>query len=152
MAKTAMRVFAAFLVALSTTHALSATTRRGALKGLSKAAGAYAAAAVVGAQAARAAEGASPFVGRFTDPINHPGGIRDITLSDTKLGQFQLATVKGGGGRGEPKSYELPAMVFNDKITVDFSPKGGPRDLTGTFVDGVGIKWPDGKTWPKVDR
>lgn len=30
----------------------------------------------------------SAFVGRYTDPKNHPGGIRDIKLLDTKLGKF----------------------------------------------------------------
>jgi len=131
----------------SSAAALSTTTRRASLAAVPKL-GAFAAAAALPAWAATEA---SPFVGRFTDP-NHPGGTRDIALSDTKVGMFQLATVVGGGGRGEPASYELPAMVFGDKITVDFSPKGGPKDLTGVWVDGAGIRWPDGNTWPKVDR
>ena len=29
------------------------------------------------------------FVGRYTDPINHPGGIRDITLTDTFIGEYR---------------------------------------------------------------
>merc|ERR1719375_2601203 len=85
----------------------------------------------------------SIFIGRYTDP-KHPGGFRDIQLSSMKLGDFQLATVKGGGGRGEPASFELNGMVGppvpdrsnpdapqnkSPSITIDFSPKGGPREL-----------------------
>ena len=95
----------------------------------------------------------SDFIGRYTDP-NHPGGIRDITILSSQIGIFRLAKVAGGGGAGEPASYELPALVYGDRITVDFSPKGGPAGLTGTFTTqkGTGIKWPDGNKWPKVDE
>ena len=92
----------------------------------------------------------SPFIGRYTDP-NHPGGYRVITLKDQMIAQFRLAEVKGGGGKGEPELYTLPALVYGDRITVDFSPKGGPAGLTGTFAQN-GIKWPDGNKWPQVSR
>ena len=103
------------------------------------------------------------FVGRYTDPINHPGGIRDITLTETYIGEYRLVKVVGGGGRGEPKEYVLPglvdasaqikfcthvhrarppshllicAQVDANRITVDFSvpPKGGPPNLTGVLT------------------
>ena len=81
--------------------------------------------------------GPSVFEGTYTDPF-HPGGKRTITLTDTKLGSFQLAKIVGGGGQGEPASFELPAMVSKVpgkqdawQITIDFSPKGGPKDFTG---------------------
>ena len=51
------------------------------------------------------------FVGRYTDPINHPGGIREISLTDTFIGEYRLVKVVGGGGRGEPKEYVLPGLV-----------------------------------------
>lgn len=35
------------------------------------------------------------------------------------------------------------------KITVDFSPKGGPSGLSGTVSDGA-IKWSDGNEWKKM--
>ena len=54
--------------------------------------------------------GPSIFEGTYTDPCP-PGGKRTITLTDTKLGGFQLAKIVGGGGQGEPASFELPAMV-----------------------------------------
>ena len=96
-----------------------------------------------------AAEPGEVFVGRYTDPVNHPGGFREISFLDTKLGDFRLAKVVGGGGRGEPAAFELPAMVNGDKITIDFSPKGGPKDFTGVW-DGSGIRFPrDGNFWPK---
>ena len=105
-----------------------------------------------------AEEPASIFVGRYTDPINHPGGFREISLLSTSVGDFQLAEVKGGGGRGEPASYVLPARVGNVdgkmSITIDFSPKGGPKDFTGIFEtkeDGTnGIRFlRDRNFWPK---
>jgi len=151
--------------------AASTTERKAALKPLYKA-------ALTAKRSRRAAPGemmnepeeqgdSSPFVGKFTDP-NHPGGTRDVTLETTQFGLFRLATVRGGGGRGEPASYELPAMVYGDRITVDFSPKGGPMGLTGTFYGGAtatavgrgtapkgsagGIKWSDENFWPKVEQ
>lgn len=94
----------------------------------------------------------SVFVGTYTDP-NHPGGTRTVELLDTKIGEFQLARVTGGGGRGEPTSFTLPAMVQlpDKKITIDFSPKGGPKDFSGTW-DGNGIRFPDGNKWPKTTQ
>ena len=92
----------------------------------------------------------SVFVGRYSDP-NHPGGIRDITLLDTKVGEFRLAQITGGGGRGEPASFQLPAMIQmpDKRIVIDFSSKGGPKDLPGLW-DKDGIRFPDGNKWPKV--
>jgi hypothetical protein len=45
-------------------------------------------------------------------------------------------------GSGTP--WTLTAKVEGEDIFVDFSPKGGPKDLKGVF-DGTGINWPDGK-------
>ena len=93
------------------------------------------------------AQDAKVFVGSYTDPM-HPGGTRTITLQDTKLGPFQLAKITGGGGTGEPASFELPAMISPSprggdswQITIDFSPKGGPKDFTG-YWDADGIRFP----------
>lgn len=103
--------------------------------------------------AAFAEEPGSIFVGRYTDPINHPGGFRDISLLPNGL-----AEVRGGGGRGEPASFILPARMdqVDGKvaITIDFSPKGGPKDFTGVFevkADGTeGIRFlRDKNFWPK---
>ena len=55
----------------------------------------------------RASRCDSIFAGTFTDPINHPGGVREITLNADGMGGRdatvmgrRLATVAGGGGRG----------------------------------------------------
>ena len=63
------------------------------------------------------------FCGKFSDPINHPGGTRTITLIDnnpgtTTIGDYRLARVTGGGGRGEPKEYVLPAMIAGDRAII----------------------------------
>ena len=50
----------------------------------------------------------SIFEGTYTDP-NHPGGKREISLLPGGIGAYRLANVHGGGGIGEPASYDLPA-------------------------------------------
>ena len=116
--------------------------------------------------AAADATGANVFVGSYTDPM-HPGGTRTIFLQNTKVGPYQLAKIVGVGGTGEPAQFELPAMVApvpgkSDawQITIDFSPKGGPKDFTG-YWDADGIRFPptprqiergntSGNKWPKT--
>ncbi|CAE8599435.1 unnamed protein product [Polarella glacialis] len=94
----------------------------------------------------------SIFVGRYTDP-NHPGGYREIILSNTKLGNFQLATLKGDDAAGTP-AFLLDAMVSPSEkgpsILIDFSSKGGPKDVAGVW-EKDGITFPDGNHWPKVN-
>ena len=102
--------------------------------------------------ATAAAAGAESFVGKYSDPINHPGGTREIKLTGAVVGDYQLAEVYGGGGRGEPKEYVLPAMVIGNRaIIIDFSPKGGPKDFTGV-LEKDGIKFiRDGNKWPRLE-
>ena len=124
-----------------------ALDRRSALVGVAAAAGAAITRKPLAASAAEASRqpDASVFVGTYTDPV-HPGGTRTISLL-SKSGPLQLAKVVGGGGVGEPESYELPAKVTlaadgsSPAITIDFSPKGGPKDFTG-YWDGDGIRFP----------
>ena len=99
--------------------------------------------------------------GPYLDPRNHPGGTRTIELAGTGFGGYQLITVKGGGGRGEPESYELPGMIFQCPgngqrggkfcITIDFTPKGGPKDFQGYWdEEQKGIRFVrDNNFWPK---
>jgi hypothetical protein len=107
--------------------------------------------AMAATNTAPAPNGAEAFVGTYTDPINHPGGKRTIKLLDgQKIGDYQLAEVIGGGGRGEPESYILPAVVIGDStIIIDFSPKGGPRDFTGVLDKGDIKFLRDGNRWPR---
>ena len=98
----------------------------------------------------QAATSTSPFEGTFSDPINHPGGMRTIKLIGEPIGDYSLAQVDGGGGIGEPKSYVLPAVVIGDQaIVIDFSPKGGPRDFTGVLEKGDIKFLRDGNRWPR---
>jgi len=99
--------------------------------------------------------------GTYTDPQNHPGGTRLIELAGTGFAGYRLITVKGGGGLGEPAAYELPGMIFkcpgnNQRggkqcISIDFSPKGGPRDFQGYWdEEKKGIRFVlDNNFWPK---
>ena len=107
----------------------------------------------------------SIFVGRYTDP-NHPGGTREIQLVPGAMtGSYRLAEVKGGGGRGEPANFTLPAIIIEREppkwgarvgtaqICIDFSvyPKNGPRDYIGTWDEKAGgIRFRgDNNLWPK---
>ena len=108
--------------------------------------------------AAAADDFGAELVGTYSDP-NHPGGTRQILLTNTRLGSFRLAQIIGGGGRGEPASFELPAMIAPCQgrqqgtcITIDFSAKGGPREFTGQYdPKDQSIYFPvDGNRWPKI--
>jgi hypothetical protein len=113
------------------------------------------------ARAKAVADPATRFCGRFSDPVNHPGGTRTISLIDdgggggASSGDYRLARVYGGGGLGEPREYVLPAVMIGDRaIIIDFSPKGGPRDFTGVLDPRDGsIKFlRDGNRWPRLQE
>lgn len=90
------------------------------------------------------------FSGKYSDP-KHPNCRREIVYVDR-------TTVKVKGTDGNPgcppdgsgKPWELLGKINGDSILVDFSPKGGPKNLEGIF-DGEtapeSIKWPDGNSW-----
>jgi len=102
---------------------------------------------------AAASKGGEVFVGKYSDPNNHPGGTRTVKLLDGSIGDYQLAEVRGGGGIGEPKDYTLPAIVVGNRaIIIDFSPKGGPRDFSGVIQKDGSIKFVrDGNVWPRLE-
>ena len=97
----------------------------------------------------------SVFVGRYSDP-NHPGGYREVSVLPGKIGSYKLANVHGGQGKGEPASYNLPAIIVErpdqQQIIIDFSvpPKNGPRDFAGVWdAKAKGIRFVrDGNFWP----
>ena len=94
----------------------------------------------------------SPFIGRYTDP-NHPGGFREVALLETQVGIYRLAKVTGGGGRGEPASFELPALVYGDTITVDVLPvEVGGRQRVEDLPEEEGIRIPAGTSLPEAER
>mmetsp|Transcript_14505 Transcript_14505/g.24025 ORF Transcript_14505/g.24025 Transcript_14505/m.24025 type:complete len:168 (+) Transcript_14505:77-580(+) len=152
---------ALFAVTASAFNPAAVTTRRAGM--LSTASAAAALLLGGGEPAVAVVDGGkfSPFLGgTFTDPINHPGGTRTIEMTGTSFAGYSLATVKGGGGKGEPESYELPAMIFDCPgrrtqtgqycISIDFSPKGGPEDFQGYWdEEKKGIRFVlDNNFWP----
>jgi len=88
------------------------------------------------------------FSGSYEDPF-HVNCKREISV------QGKTVTLKGTDGKPNckpdgtgSKSFELSGTVDGPKIKIDFSPKGGPSDLEGTYVmTPPGIKWSDGNKW-----
>ncbi|KAG8462385.1 hypothetical protein KFE25_012205 [Diacronema lutheri] len=86
---------------------------------------------------------ASAWNGRYIDP-KHPRGWREVSLDGDML------TIKG---RDEPGADEwrLQGAARGTSITLDFSPKGGPKDLHATLADDSGsIRFADGNSWSKL--
>ena len=90
------------------------------------------------------------FSGQYSDP-KHPNCRREIVVVDRN-------TVKITGTDGTPgcppdgsgRPWVLTGKINGDSLLVDFSPKGGPKDLEGIYDDGTSpesIKWPDGNSW-----
>jgi len=92
----------------------------------------------------------SEFAGNYADP-NHEGCPRQITMKDKD------ATITGADGpdgkncpdgqTGEP--FTVYGKVDCNHIIIDFSPKGGPKDLHA-YWDGSGIVFEDGNKWEKT--
>jgi hypothetical protein len=94
------------------------------------------------------AANAVDFSGDYADP-KHPNCKRQINV----LGK--TAYVSGTDGTpgcpadGSGKPWNLIGKVKVNNILVDFSPKGGPKDLEGKWEAEpvAGIRWPDGNLW-----
>ena len=87
------------------------------------------------------------FSGEYWDPY-HPTGFRTVKLSGNLLNIV---------GKDEPDlpTWKVTGDVNGNTAKIDFSSKGGPKDLTGTYVDkfgSVGISFPDGNRWVKVSE
>jgi hypothetical protein len=85
--------------------------------------------------------------GSYADP-NHPNCKRIIEVVDDTVATLTGTDGNPGcppDGSGDP--WTLTGIVEGgNSIFVDFTPKGGPKDLKGVF-DGTGIEWPDGNKW-----
>ena len=113
----------------------------------------------------KAAPEPRPFEGKFTDP-KHPQGTRELTATSATT-----AVIKLQDGPQEP-ILELNAIVQESAtglgphvtLTVDFSPKGGPKDILAKFVRSTSLgsgteaqtiaaqlTFPDGNTWSMVE-
>lgn len=119
------------------------------------------------ASAASAKTGlASPFTGDYDDP-NHPNCLRQVKVvgapirGDGSRSPNPIIEVTGYDSKsGEKTCTDRPTRADlwkvqgtvnrnNVEAVIDFSPKGGPKDLKATFDNG-GIVFPDGNRWTKV--
>jgi len=133
------------------------------------------AAAVLGLPQAASAVSArtgqsSLFTGEYDDP-GHPGCLRSVKVVGAKVGpdgrkeRTPAAYVRGVDNAEGTKScsgtpelasvWKLDGKVSEDgqSIFIDFSPKGGPKNLVGKYDDlggDAGIVFPDGNKWTKV--
>ena len=72
-------------------------------------------------QSAVASDKPNGFVGTFSDPINHPGGKREIKIlegQDAALGDYKLAQVIGGGGGKAEFSFNFMYRIIILKVFV----------------------------------
>ena len=87
--------------------------------------------------------GGSIFVGLYNDP-KHPDCLRKIIIENDSI------TVIGSDNVDGTNEWKLDAKENDSGILVDFSPKGGPKDLLGVYDDtNGGIRWPDNNLWNK---
>ena len=90
--------------------------------------------------------------GSYSDP-NHPNCQRLIAAKDGSISEFTLTGTDGNpgcspGGIGD-KTFQLVGKIDSESnVFVDFTPKGGPKDLKGLFdANKRAIQWPDGNVW-----
>ena len=48
------------------------------------------------------------------------------------------------------KPWTVRGTYEGKSINVDFSPKGGPKDVTATYSIAGGLTFPDGNAWKKI--
>ncbi len=85
-----------------------------------------------------------PFEGEFADP-NHMEGYRRISVADG------VCTIVGCDAPGRPEWTFVQPVVNGTEMLVDFSPKGGPKDLLAKWdARRNGIAFPDGNCWFKI--
>ena len=85
--------------------------------------------------------GISVLNGRYSDP-NHPNGFREVTSSRDNDGNIVI-TIRGSDSDTQiDKIWTLQTVEkIPGEVIVDFSPKGGPKDLFGVYdVSLKGIK------------
>lgn len=87
------------------------------------------------------------FQGVFADP-NHPQGYRLIVDIGDSNARLELQDEPTG------EIFVIPVSVIrNDAATrllIDFSSKGGPKDLAATVLEGGDISFSDGNVWSKT--
>lgn len=91
------------------------------------------------------------FTGSYSDPF-HPNCKREVQVVSPKL-----ADVTGTDGTpgcppdGSGRKWSLIGKIDGDSLLIDFTPKGGPKDLKGVWEPSPvpGIRFPDGNLWSK---
>lgn len=88
------------------------------------------------------------FTGDYADP-KHPNCLRNVQVIGRKASVSGTDGTPGCPSDGSGRKWSLVGSVDSDKIFVDFSPKGGPKDLEGQWESEPvpGIRWPDGNLW-----
>ncbi|GMI44818.1 hypothetical protein TrCOL_g4310 [Triparma columacea] len=96
----------------------------------------------------------SVFDGSYSDP-NHPGCGRTVEVASNGV---DAAVYGEDGDEGSPDCANpvqwgpLAASVNGNNIKIDFSPKGGPSDLTAEYdSEDDGILFSDGNLWSKIE-
>lgn len=94
------------------------------------------------------ANAAVDFTGSYADPF-HPNCLREIVVDGPKASLSGTDGNPGCPADGSGKAWSLVGKVDDNNILVDFTPKGGPKDLKGVWEPSPvpGIRWPDGNLW-----
>lgn len=89
----------------------------------------------------------SVFSGDYSDP-NHPGCQRNVKVNGNDV------TINGSDNVDGSGTWTVFGKIDSEdpnKIIVDFSPKGGPSNLHGTYdFEKNGIRWEDNNLWSKL--
>jgi hypothetical protein len=81
------------------------------------------------------------YEGSYSDPF-HPEGYRTVVVNGDGT-----ATVTGIDYKDKPM-WTITGYFKGSDLLIDFSVKGGPKDLLSRYEDG-GMKFPDGNKWSK---
>jgi hypothetical protein len=141
---------AIFYCALAALSALSTDAWAFTPGFISKAASVATASAIIGGSVLVSNAGVD-LAGSYTDP-QHPNCRNEITINKrTKVATLTGTTGNPGcppNGSGEKWKLTGKADVKGETILVDFTPRGGPKDVTLAW-EGNGIRWPNGNYWTK---
>merc|ERR1719331_3413671 len=80
--------------------------------------------------------------GTYSDPA-HSGLSRKVTLVGT-----DKVIITGADEDG--KAWKVKGTYSGKEIKVDFTPKGGPKDVVASYSIGSGLTFPDGNIWKKI--
>lgn len=91
---------------------------------------------------------ACDFEGSWSDP-NHPDGFR--TLVNGVKGYPTEGLLTGSDNKDGSEPFKIKYTVTGHDINIDFSVKGGPKDVPGKYEDGK-IVFPDGNKWSRTSE